>query len=70
MQIVEWREAEKAMRYGLTDKKLGSPASSNIIHEPFSLAKTLEMKHVACDPYRGPSTVDCVGVQLTNLDTL
>ena len=58
------------MGTGLTGKTFGSIGLGNIAREAFTLAKPLEMRQIAHDPYASPEQAAELGVELVDLDTL
>jgi phosphoglycerate dehydrogenase-like enzyme len=55
---------------GLAGKTLGSVGLGNIGSELFRLAKPLDMRFLAYDPYANPSKAEELAVQLVGLNTL
>jgi phosphoglycerate dehydrogenase-like enzyme len=66
----KWGEQFHYQGYGLLGRTLGSIGVGNIGHEFFKLARPLEMKHIAYDPYIKPEQAADVGVKLVDLDTV
>jgi phosphoglycerate dehydrogenase-like enzyme len=66
----KWGEQFHYQGYGLLGRTLGSIGVGNIGHEFFKLARPLEMKHIAFDPYIKPEQVADVGVKLVDMDTV
>ena len=66
----KWTERGKYHGIGLVGKTLGVIGVGNIGHEVFKLAAPLDMKHLGCDPYITQASVDDVGVQLVDMDTI
>jgi phosphoglycerate dehydrogenase-like enzyme len=68
----EGRAAEKVCHFGmgLTGRVLGSLGVGNIGAELFRLAKPLEMRHMATDPYVSPAVAAELGVELVPLERL
>lgn len=65
-----WEERLDHMGTGLSGKTLGSVGLGNIGREMFTLAKPLDMRHLACDPYAAPEMAAEAGVELVDLDAL
>ena len=65
-----WAEQSHYQGWGLIGRTLGAVGVGNIGHEMFKLARPLEMKHIAYDPYTTPEAVADVGVQLVDLETV
>jgi len=65
-----WEERAKYHGIGLVGRTFGSIGIGNIGHEAFKLAKPLEMKHIAYDPYVKQEAVNDVGVKLVDMDTV
>ena len=66
----QWNERGKYHGVGLVGRTLGVIGVGNIGHEVFKLAAPLEMRHLGCDPYITQESVDDVGVQLVDMDTI
>jgi D-3-phosphoglycerate dehydrogenase len=64
------RFAQRAdhMGFGLVDRTLGSVGIGNIGAEMFRLARPLEMRFIAHDPYVDPKVAAELGVELVGLD--
>ena len=58
------------MGVGLIGKTLGSVGIGNIGAEMFGLAKPLDMKFIAHDPYADPKKAQSLGVRLVDLETV
>jgi phosphoglycerate dehydrogenase-like enzyme len=65
-----WERKLDYMGTGLTGRVLGSIGLGNIGRELFTLAKPLEMRHQAHDPYVASDDAAALGVDLVDLDTL
>lgn len=65
-----WGEKLDYMGHGLTGRVLGSIGLGNIGRELFALARPLEMRHLAHDPYVTPEAAAAVGVDLVDLESL
>ncbi|MEE9398794.1 MAG: hydroxyacid dehydrogenase [Dehalococcoidales bacterium] len=65
-----WSERTKYYGVELTGKTLGLVGVGSIGHEVFKLAKPLEMKYVAHDPYISPEAVADVDAKMVDLDTV
>jgi D-3-phosphoglycerate dehydrogenase len=63
-----WTEKLDHMGTGVTGRTLGVIGLGNIGREVFALARPFGMRHLACDPYLSPGTVE--GVELVDLETL
>ena len=58
------------MGVGLIGRTLGSVGIGNIGAEMFRLAKPLDMKFIAHDPYTDPAVARAIGVELVDLETV
>lgn len=65
-----WTERMDAMGVGLVGRTLGSIGVGNIGAEMFRLARPLDMRLIAHDPYVDPEAPKSLGVELVPLDTL
>ena len=65
-----WQERTKHYGVGLTGRTLGLIGVGSIGHEVFKLARPLEMKHIAYDPYISTEAVADVKVKMVDLDTV
>jgi D-3-phosphoglycerate dehydrogenase len=65
-----WGEKLDHMGTGVTGRTLGVIGLGNTGRELFALARPLQMRHVAFDPYAAPEAADSLGVTLLDLDTL
>jgi phosphoglycerate dehydrogenase-like enzyme len=65
-----WAEVTRHNGTGLTGKVLGSIGLGNIGAEMFRLARPLDMKFLAYDPYAAPAQAAELGVRLTTLEDL
>ncbi len=65
-----WLDQRFYTGMGLTGRTLGSIGAGNIARELFRIAKPLEMRHLACDPFVEPGELEGLGVELVDLDTV
>lgn len=65
-----WAERSRHMGVGLVGKTLGQLGMGNIGAEVFRLARPLDMRFIAHDPYADPALAETLGVELVDLDTL
>jgi len=65
-----WAEKTVHNGVGLVGLTLGSVGMGNIGAEMFRLARPLDMKFIAHDPYADPALAADLGVTLTDLDTV
>jgi phosphoglycerate dehydrogenase-like enzyme len=65
-----WEEKLDHMGTGLAGKILGSVGLGNIGREIFSLARPLDMRYLAYDPYATPEMAAEAGAELVGLDEL
>ena len=65
-----WAEKTVHNGVGLVGLTLGSVGMGNIGAEMFRLARPLDMRFIAYDPYVDPALAADLGVTLTNLDTV
>ncbi|MCY4467112.1 MAG: hypothetical protein OXC08_00210 [Thiotrichales bacterium] len=65
-----WAEKTVHNGVGLVGLTLGSVGMGNIGAEMFRLARPLDMRFIAYDPYVDPALAAELGVTLTNLDTV
>jgi len=65
-----WTEQRQHYGVGLVGRTLGSIGLGNIAKELFRLAKPLDMKFIAHDPYAKPEDAAALGVTLVDFDTL
>jgi D-3-phosphoglycerate dehydrogenase len=65
-----WEEKLDHMGTGLTGKVLGSVGLGNIGREMFALARPLDMRHLAYDPYATPEMAAEAGAELVDLEGL
>ena len=65
-----WAQKTDHMGVGLVGKTLGSVGIGNIGAEMFRLAKPLDMKFIAHDPYTDPAVARAIGVELADLETV
>ena len=66
----DWARVTQHNGVGLTGKTLGSIGIGNIGSEMFRLAKPLDMKFLAHDPYGSKAVAEELGVELVELDDL
>jgi D-3-phosphoglycerate dehydrogenase len=62
-----WAQKTDHMGVGLIGKTLGSVGIGNIGAEMFRLAKPLDMKFIAHDPYANPDVARSLGIELVSL---
>jgi D-3-phosphoglycerate dehydrogenase len=67
---VGWAKKTDHMGIGLVGKTLGSVGIGNIGAEMFRLAKPLDMKFIAHDPYVDPAAARALGVELVDLQSV
>jgi phosphoglycerate dehydrogenase-like enzyme len=65
-----WAKVTQHNGVGLTGKTLGSIGIGNIGAEMFRLARPLDMKFLAHDPYGSKALADDLGIEMTSLDDL
>ncbi|MBI1776388.1 MAG: dehydrogenase [Proteobacteria bacterium] len=65
-----WNDRHDHVGTGLTGRVLGSIGIGNIGAELFRLAKPLEMRHMAHDPFAKPTTFTELGVEPVDFDTV
>jgi phosphoglycerate dehydrogenase-like enzyme len=65
-----WNEKMQHVGTGLTGRTLGSIGVGNIGRELFRLARPLEMRHIAYDPFAKADEVEALGVTLCDFDTV
>jgi D-3-phosphoglycerate dehydrogenase len=65
-----FRRKTDHMGYGVAGRTLGSLGIGNIGAEMFRMAKPLEMRFIAHDPFADPATAQALGVTLVDLETL
>ena len=65
-----WAEKTAHNGIGLVGLTLGSVGMGNIGAEMFRLARPLDMRFIANDPYADPALAAALGVSLTDLDTV
>lgn len=65
-----WADRGKHLGIGLVGRTLGLIGVGNIGHEVFRLAKPLEMRHIAYDPYTKQEQVADTDVELMDFDTV
>jgi phosphoglycerate dehydrogenase-like enzyme len=64
----QWAEQRRYTGMGLTGRTLGSIGVGNIGKELFRIAKPLEMRYLAHDPFVRPEELAPLGVQLVDFD--
>jgi phosphoglycerate dehydrogenase-like enzyme len=65
-----WPERTDYYGTGLTNRTLGLIGVGSIGHEVFKIAKPLEMKYIAYDPYVNPVAMADVNARMVDLDTV
>ena len=65
-----WAERSSHMGTGLVGKTLGQLGIGNIGAEVFRIARPLDMRFIAFDPYADPTVAATLGVDLVDLETL
>jgi len=65
-----WAEKLEHMGTGLTGRTLGLIGLGNIGREISTVARPLDMRHIAHDPFASPEQADAAGVELTALSDL
>ena len=65
-----WAERSAHMGMGLVGKTLGQLGIGNIGAEVFRIARPLDMRFIAFDPYADPTLAATLGVELVDLETL
>jgi phosphoglycerate dehydrogenase-like enzyme len=65
-----WARRGEHMGLGLTGRTLGQLGLGNIGAEVFRLAKPLDMRFLAHDPFADPETAESLGVALVDIETL
>ena len=65
-----WNERAAHMGVGLVGKTLGQLGIGNIGAEVFRIARPLDMRFIAFDPYADPTMAATLGVELVDLETL
>jgi D-3-phosphoglycerate dehydrogenase len=65
-----WAKRNEHMGMGLVGRTLGSLGIGNIGAEVFRLARPLDMKFIAHDPYADPAVAKDLGVRLVGLEQL
>lgn len=65
-----WADKQDARGVGLTGRTLGTIGFGRISQETHRLAKPLEMRHLAYDPYASADAAQAAGVEMVDLDTL
>ena len=66
----QWSENWNNLGMGLTGRTLGLVGAGNIGREVFRLAKPLEMRQIAFDPYVEAEVAEAEGFELVDLETL
>lgn len=65
-----WTEQHNHFGTGLTGRSLGSLGAGNIGRELFRIAKPLDMRFIAHDPFVKPADAAVLGVTLVGIETL
>jgi phosphoglycerate dehydrogenase-like enzyme len=65
-----WAERSQHMGMGLVGRTLGQLGIGNIGAEVFRIARPLDMRFIAFDPYADPTVAATLGVELVDLETL
>jgi phosphoglycerate dehydrogenase-like enzyme len=65
-----WAEQRRYYGVGLTGRTLATLGFGNIAKELFRIAKPLDMRFIAHDPYAKPEEAKALGVTLVDYDTL
>ena len=65
-----WEKRSDHMGYGLVGRTLGSLGIGNIGAEFFRLAKPLDMKFIAHDPFADPAVAAELGIELVGIEDL
>jgi D-3-phosphoglycerate dehydrogenase len=65
-----WADKAELMGIGLAGRTLGLIGLGNIGREIFTLARPLELRHLAYDPYATADSAASVGAELVDLETL
>ncbi len=65
-----WAERSRHMGVGLVGKTLGQLGIGNIGAEVFRIARPLDMRFIAHDPFADPTVAATLGVELVDLETL
>ncbi len=65
-----WAERSRHMGTGLVGKTLGQLGIGNIGAEVFRIARPLDMRFIAHDPFADPTLAATLGVELVDLETL
>jgi phosphoglycerate dehydrogenase-like enzyme len=63
-----WSEISKYPGYGLVGKTFGCIGAGRIGREAFDLARPLNMRHIAYDPWLMPETAAEAGIELVDLE--
>ena len=63
-----WAKKTNHMGVGLVGRTLGSVGIGNIGAEMFRMAKPLDMKFIAHDPYANPEVAKSLGIELVSLE--
>ncbi|MBL8690993.1 MAG: hypothetical protein JNL04_17950 [Rhodospirillaceae bacterium] len=66
----KWTDQRQYYGVGLTGRTLGTIGFGNIAKELFKIAKPLDMKFIAHDPYAKEEDAKALGVKLVDYDTL
>jgi phosphoglycerate dehydrogenase-like enzyme len=65
-----WSEISRYPGYGLVGKTFGCIGAGRIGREAFNLARPLDMRHIAYDPWLEPETAAEEGIELVDLETV
>jgi phosphoglycerate dehydrogenase-like enzyme len=65
-----WSEISKYPGYGLVGKTFGCIGAGRIGREAFELARPLNMRHIAYDPWLTPEAAAETGIELVDLETV
>jgi phosphoglycerate dehydrogenase-like enzyme len=65
-----WADKQATRGTGLVGKTYGTIGFGRIAQETHRIAKPLDMRHIAYDPYANPEAAKSLGVELVDLETL
>lgn len=65
-----WADKQDARGIGLMGRTVGTIGFGNIAREFHTIAKPLDMRHIAYDPYGDPEAAAALGVELVDLERL
>jgi phosphoglycerate dehydrogenase-like enzyme len=65
-----WADKQDARGTGLVGKTFGTIGFGRIAQETHKIARPLDMRHVAYDPYADPKVAEAADVELVDLETL